>query len=46
MVEMPLGLFRLINTMKENKRRISKEDYIDNFDEKKLEDAFQIIAVR
>lgn len=42
MVEMPLGLFRLINTMKENKRRISKEDYIDNFDEKKLEEAFQI----
>lgn len=42
MVELPLGLFRLINTMKENKRRISKEDYIDNFDEKKLEEAFQI----
>ena len=39
---MPLGLFRLINTMKKNKRRISKEDYIDNFDEKKLEEAFQI----
>ena len=28
--------------MKEKKRGISKEDYIDNFDEKKLEEAFQI----
>lgn len=39
---MSLGLFRIINTMKEKKRGISKEDYIDNFDEKKLEEAFQI----
>ena len=28
--------------MKENKGGISKEDYINNFDEKKLEEAFQI----
>ena len=28
--------------MKEKKRGISKEDYINNFDEKKLEEAFQI----
>lgn len=42
MVEMPLGLFTLINTMKEKKRGISKEDYVNNFDEKKLEEAFQI----
>ena len=40
MVEMPLGLFRLINTMKEIKRGISKEDYIREFDREKLEEAF------
>lgn len=42
MVEMPLGLFRLINTMKEIKRGISKEDYIREFDREKLEEAFKI----
>ena len=42
MISMSLGLFRIINTMKEKKRGISKEDYINNFDEKKLEEAFQI----
>ena len=42
MVEISLGLFLLINTMAENKGGISKEDYVNNFDEKKLEEAFQI----
>ena len=42
MVEILLGLFRLINTMKEIKRGISKEDYIREFDREKLEEAFKI----
>lgn len=42
MVEIPLGLFTLINTMKEKKRGISKEDYIKEYDKEKLEEAFKI----
>lgn len=42
MVEMPLGLFRIINTMKEKKRGISKEDYIKEYEKEKLEEAFKI----
>ena len=42
MVEMPLRAFKLINTMKEKKRGISKEDYIKEYDKEKLEEAFKI----
>ena len=39
---MSLGLFRIINTMKEKKRGISKEDYIKEYEKEKLEEAFKI----
>ena len=42
MIAMSLGLFRIINTMKEKKRGISKEDYIKEYEKEKLEEAFKI----